>query len=104
MCVLLSSALFSASAAIRSFDKYKNAALPGEIYSDFLSQKDKAEYFLKSSGGYVTVFSDDSFKKPLEITPIETGVLRKADRAMLEEGIPVRDRTQLLRLLEDLGS
>ena len=41
---------------------------------------------------------------PEEITGIELKNLRRADRAMLEAGLPVPDRDTLLTLLEDLGS
>lgn len=38
------------------------------------------------------------------MTRIELKCLRAADRAMVEAGIPVLSRQELLQLLEDLGS
>ena len=43
-------------------------------------------------------------RAPLQITAIETGALRQTDRDMLQGGISVGSREQLLLLLEDLGS
>ena len=104
MCILLSAALYFSSEAVRSLKHAADSSLPCEVYSQYESQKNAARYFLKSRGGYITVFGESGCRKPLETTGIETGILRRADRAMLEKGIPVRDRTQLLELLEDLGS
>ena len=104
MCALLSAALYFSSEAVRSLKPGPDSYLPCEVYSRYESQRDAARYFLKSRGGYIAVFGDSGCRKPLETTGIETGILRRADRAMLEKGIPVRDRIQLLELLEDLGS
>ena len=38
------------------------------------------------------------------MTGIELSCLRNADRAMVQAGIPVLSRQELLLLLEDLGS
>ena len=43
-------------------------------------------------------------REPISVTGIELKCLRGADRAMVEAGIPVISRTELLQLLEDLGS
>lgn len=92
------------SQAIGSVRQAREYSLPEKIYGEFASKADTAQYFVKNSGGYVTVFDDKRFHDPLTVTEIETEFLRKADRAMLEKGIPVANRTELLRLLEDLGS
>ena len=49
-------------------------------------------------------FRDNEDLKPVTVTAIEVSNLRGADRAMLEKGIPVSDKSELLELLEDLGS
>ncbi len=104
LCLLLSGALYSGAMAIEKVNGLRNSALPKEVYSSYSAQSETAEYYLKSSSGFVTVFKDRNFKTALRVTEIESDSLRKADRAMLEKGIPVRDRKQLLQLLEDLGS
>ena len=65
---------------------------------------ESAEFFLRSSGGYVAVYTGQKEKEPVTVTAIEVSNLRGADRAMLEKGIPVSDKSELLELLEDLGS
>ena len=52
----------------------------------------------------MAVYDGDGYRAPLSVTGIELQCLRGADRAMVEAGIPVTDRRELLLLLEDLGS
>lgn len=63
----------------------------------------QAEFVLKSWKGYVSVFAPESPAEPLQVTAIQTGQLRRADQKLLEGGLTVGSREQLLRLLEDLG-
>ena len=63
----------------------------------------EAEYILRDYDGYVGVFDAEQDRAPLQITAIETGALRQTDRDMLQGGISVGSREQLLLLLEDLG-
>ncbi len=63
-----------------------------------------AEYFLRDCGGYIGVYSAEDPAKPEKVTDIEVSRLRGADRKLLEGGIPVSDRGELLSLLEDFGS
>lgn len=104
LCLLLTAALYMGAQAVGSIRQARTHFLPEEVYREFVSAGDTAKYYVKSRDGYVAVFENKRFREPLKITEIETGQLRKADRAMLEKGIPVADRMQLLRLLEDLGS
>ena len=73
-------------------------------------QKDDAarpgEYLVADYGGSVAVFdsADSSMENPLQVTDIELGTLRAADRALIEIGVPVASREELMALLEDLGS
>ncbi len=104
LCLLLTAALYMGAQAVGSVRNSRTASVPEEVYRELICNADKAKYYVKSRDGYVAVFENKHFREPLKITEIETGQLRKADRAMLEKGIPVADRMQLLRLLEDLGS
>lgn len=103
LCLMAAAAL-TASEAWRTLKVDKAKGVPGEIYEKILSDGEEAEYFLRESGGFVAVFRGEKDKTPMTVTGIETSVLRKADRAMLELGIPVSDGQALLMLLEDLGS
>ena len=58
----------------------------------------------KSCDGFVAVYTASRSRAPESVTAIEVASLRSADRAMIERGIPVADRQELLELLEDLGS
>ncbi|MDO4982754.1 MAG: hypothetical protein Q4E35_04265 [Eubacteriales bacterium] len=90
--------------AYRSIQPTSDALLPKDIYSRYVQRQDAARYLLKSYDGVVAVYDADKHRTPLKITVIETSRLRNADRAMLEKGIPVASKVQLLELLEDLGS
>ncbi len=100
---MILSAAFSLTAAYKTLIP-ADSSVPTELYARFLEKKDSAEYFLRLSDGNVTVYGDSKFRKVLENTDIPASSLRKADRAMLEKGIPVENGRALLALLEDLGS
>ena len=103
MC-LMAGALYSAAEAFRSVQPPANAQLPKEIYERFAVRADAAEFMLKGSGRYVAVYEKAGSREPVLVTGIELRCLREADRAMIEAGIPVISRRELLLLLEDLGS
>ena len=54
--------------------------------------------------GSVAVFDLGDPSAPLQVTDIELGSLRAADRALIERGYPVASPEALQTLLEDLGS
>lgn len=101
---LAAAAMYTGAEALRGLQPERDSLLPQEIYSRFAARAETAEYFLKSSGDYVAVFQRPRDRQPLSVTGIELAQLRGADRAMVEAGIPVGDRRELLLLLEDLGS
>ena len=104
LLVLTGGALYSAAEAFRSIQPPVNAMLPKEIYERYAVRAESAEFLLKQSGKYVAVFEREHPREPSEVTDIELRCLREADRAMVEAGIPVISRRELLLLLEDLGS
>ena len=61
-------------------------------------------YVLADYGGSVAIFENGETVNPLQVTDIELDTLRAADRAMIETGVPVSSREELMELLEDLGS
>ncbi len=103
MC-LAAAALYTGAEAWRTLRPVQTSDLPVELYARFAARADEAEFYIKESGGYVAVFSGARDREPVTVTGIELDALRSADRAMVEEGIPVIDRKELLLLLEDLGS
>lgn len=61
-------------------------------------------FVLRDCGGYIGIYSSMSASSPESVTNISTAGLRAADRKLLEKGIPVSGRDELLTLLEDFGS
>lgn len=90
--------VFCAGAAVSSV---RGDLTPAEIVS---YDGAAAEYILRDYEGYVSVFDAANDRAPLQVTAIEVSALRQTDRDMLQGGISVGDREQLLLLLEDLGS
>ena len=103
MC-LMATALYTGAEAYRGLRPVRQSQLPEELYARFLARADGAEFYLRDNDGYVAVFAGAKDRQPVTVTGIELSCLRSADRAMVEEGIPVADRRELLLLLEDLGS
>ena len=103
MCVA-AGAVFSGAEAFRSLQPEKPVQLPLELLSRLTDKADNAAYYVRDSGNYVAVFHSRRDRQPLSVTGIELRELRDVDREMVRRGIPVEDRRELLRLLEDLGS
>ena len=60
--------------------------------------------YLGAWQGSVAVFDRGDPATPRAVTDIELSALRATDRALIERGFPVGDESELLSLLEDLGS
>ena len=103
MCAA-AAAVYTGTEAYRSLQPARESLIPEEIYASYTARADTAQYFLRNDEGYVAVYQKERDKKPVSVTDIELDCLRGADRAMIEEGLPVSDRWELLQLLEDLGS
>lgn len=97
LCVLMGGALVSGGAAAKSFGS-TDSALPPKSVAE--STDENAAYWLYDSGGFIAVCGDNEF----ELTDIETQTLNEHDRELLRDGIPAKDRDELLSLLEDLSS
>ena len=99
MITLAFSAAWGAAGTIRRAEE----RIPAEVYALYQSKSGRARYLLREKDGFVAVYK--SGENRLErLTDIETALLRRADRAMLEKGIPAEDLGEVLSLLEDLGS
>ena len=101
---LMSAAILSSMEAYRILQPVGKSPLPEEIYARYTAKADSAQFYLKDCEGYVAVYGKAGDDTPMAVTAIETSCLRLADKAMVESGIPVSDRKELLLLLEDLGS
>ena len=100
---LVSAAAYSICGAYKSMHRSSALSLPEEL-SARLETQDSAEFFLRDSDGYVAIFESRKGRTPLSVTAIETAKLRNTDKLLLNRGIPVMNTTELLSLLEDLGS
>ena len=103
MCAA-AAAVFAGTEAYRSLRPEEKKIIPEEIYARYAAGAENAQFFLKNSDGYIAVYEKERDKKPMVITSIELSCLRSVDKAMIEAGLPVSDRWELLQLLEDLGS
>lgn len=101
---LVGAALFTGAEAMSTLRRGSEDRLPQEIYARYARYADSAVYYLRADGDYIAVYPGRRARQPQELTHIELRTLRRADRAMIEAGLPVRSRQELLQLLEDLGS
>lgn len=101
---LMSAAALALCGAYRSLQRIGGPSLPEEVAARFVGRDEDAAFFLREAEGYVAVFTDRREREPVRRTQIEADGLRAADRLLLQKGIPAGDSTELLELLEDLGS
>ena len=93
--VLAALAILCAVMCARSF--HRPEAAP--VSYDGLS----AQFVLRDYQGYVSVFAPKETREPVQITAIRTDSLRRADQRLLESGLTVGSREQLILLLEDFS-
>ena len=93
--LLAALAILCAVTCARSFQRPEAAP----VSYDGLS----AQFVLRDYRGYVSVFSPKETREPVQITAIRTDSLRRADQRLLEGGLSVGSREQLMLLLEDFG-
>ena len=63
-----------------------------------------AGYTVRLWDGKIAIFEETDPDTPIQVTDIAENTLTSADAALLTEGIAVKDRTELLQILEDYGS
>lgn len=76
-------------------------AVSSDIYGD--REGSGNEFIIKTYHGNVGVFYGDE-EKPLYVTEIETGKMRRGDREMFDEGIVLGSYDEVLQVLEDFNS
>ena len=104
LLMLIGAAAFTGAEALRSLRRPPGESFPEEIYARFARSAESASYILREEGDYISVFPAGRLRGEGQCTGIELKSLRRADRAMIRQGLPVRTRMELLQLLEDLGS
>ena len=104
LLILMGAAAFTGAEALRSLRRQPGEAFPEEVYAKFARYADSAVYVLREGGGFVAVYPGKNGREEPRTTEIALESLRRADRAMIRLGLPVRSRPELLALLEDLGS
>lgn len=103
MCAV-AAAVYSGAEAWRSLQPAGGSIIPEELSVRYAAAAETAQYYLRDNGGHVAVYQKKRGAEPLAVTDIELDCLRSVDRALVEQGLPVADRWELLQLLEDLGS
>ena len=64
----------------------------------------EGSFVLGEVDGNVAVFAGGDMETPISVTNIELAQLREADRDMISAGLIADSETELMQLLEDLGS
>lgn len=61
-------------------------------------------YVLRDYEGYVAIFVENDPTRPMTVTDIQVSTLRELDKSLLETGMKLYSREELMMTLEDLGS
>jgi len=64
----------------------------------------QGSYLVRQLGGFIAVYRCDNLTDPEFVTEISVSHLRQADQRKLQKGIIVKNREDLLLILEDFGS
>ena len=69
-----------------------------------LPQVSEGSFVLGELDGNIAVFAGGNMQTPITVTNIELDQLREADRSLISAGLVAGSESELLQLLEDLGS
>ena len=64
----------------------------------------EGSFVLGEMDGNVAVFAGGNMESPITVTNIELDQLREADRSLISAGLIAGSESELMQLLEDLGS
>jgi len=98
LCTLVTVAIVMASAALAQI-----YALDDDLVYHLADIEDYSGYLVTDREGYIAVFYK-GHGQPAYITHTPLSTLRGVDREDVKNGIIVATRTELMELLEDLGS
>ena len=62
------------------------------------------KFVLGEMDGNIAVFTSGDLENPITVTNIELDQLREADRSLISAGLVAGSESELMQLLEDLGS
>lgn len=69
-----------------------------------LPEVSEGSFVLGELDGNIAVFASGNMDEPITVTNIELKQLREADRSMISAGLVAGSESELMQLLEDLGS
>jgi len=104
LMLLAAAAVYLGGEAAATLEQPADPSFPAEIYAAFAVRAEPAAFYLRPCDGRIAIYSSRRSREPSALTDIDLNTLRSADLAMLQRGIPVSGQTELLMLLEDLGS
>lgn len=64
----------------------------------------EGSFVLGELDGNIAVFASGNMENPITVTNIELKQLREADRSLISAGLIAGSESELMQLLEDLGS
>lgn len=105
--IMLAGALTCAAfaAVSPSYGELTAIAESGKNVTDTVSESTPEDGFVISDhDGYIAIFTAGDTETPITVTDIEVSTLRECDRMLLERGVEISSREELLMLLEDFGS
>lgn len=103
MCLAALTATMAISNIIVGRDRRSELA-DTEILTASLDETVEAGFYVCIYNGYVAVFENSSDLLPITVTDISYSSLTEVDRDLLMKGMNLEDKTDVLILLEDLGS
>ena len=63
-------AVFTGMEAVKTLRHEKAEVIPETVYAQYGERAENAEFFLRSSGGYVAVYTGQKEKEPVTVTAI----------------------------------
>ena len=104
LMLLAAAAIYLGGEAAATLEPPADPDFPADIYAAFAVRAEHAAYYLRPCGSRLAIYATRRSKEPAAMTDIDLNTLRRTDLAMVRRGIPVSGRSELLMLLEDLGS
>lgn len=104
LMLLAAAAIYLGGEAAATLESPADPSFPSDIYAAFAVRAEQAACYLRPCGNRIAIYATRRSKEPTALTDIDLNTLRSADLAMVRRGIPVSGRSELLMLLEDLGS
>ena len=95
--VLAALALISAASAVAGGPRGEAVPVSAAVETEEI-------YVLREYDGYIGIYIKGKTRLPVTVTDIEVRSLTGADRELVQAGLDVQGRENLMMILEDLGS